>query len=174
MIRRPPRSTRTDTLSPYTTLFRSALTGGASLPSHGLHLRWDGFLRPLSRVPPDNAVLWPESFRGGCSFGVPSPRYRMKRNSPASPSARIRAATTNSSLRRLILSIRAFEGSRNDLNNKPIRQNRRPKNFPISRQCVTVRHSRHIICSVAALLRLGNRAMFRPPGSHQLRIGVQP
>src|SRR3546814_5761860 len=25
MIRRPPRSTRTDTLSPYTTLFRSAL-----------------------------------------------------------------------------------------------------------------------------------------------------
>src|SRR3546814_661868 len=96
----------------------------------------------------------------------------MKRNAPASPSARIRAATTNSSLRRLILSIRAFEGSRNDLNNKPIRQNRRPKNFPMSRQCVTVRHSRNIICYVAALLRLGNRAMFRPAGSHQLRIGV--
>src|SRR3546814_14834060 len=28
MIRRPPRSTRTDTLFPYTTLFRSALVGG--------------------------------------------------------------------------------------------------------------------------------------------------
>src|SRR3546814_1284478 len=27
MIRRPPRSTRTDTLVPYTTLFRSTLTG---------------------------------------------------------------------------------------------------------------------------------------------------
>src|SRR3546814_16590023 len=27
MIRRPPRSTRTDTLFPYTTLFRSALQG---------------------------------------------------------------------------------------------------------------------------------------------------
>src|SRR3546814_4481217 len=27
MIRRPPRSTRTDTLFPYTTLFRSALPG---------------------------------------------------------------------------------------------------------------------------------------------------
>src|SRR3546814_8488933 len=27
MIRRPPRSTRTDTLFPYTTLFRSAVTG---------------------------------------------------------------------------------------------------------------------------------------------------
>src|SRR3546814_6858468 len=29
MIRRPPRSTRTDTLFPYTTLFRSALTAAA-------------------------------------------------------------------------------------------------------------------------------------------------
>src|SRR3546814_17015692 len=29
MIRRPPRSTRTDTLFPYTTLFRSALLNGA-------------------------------------------------------------------------------------------------------------------------------------------------
>src|SRR3546814_10279879 len=28
MIRRPPRSTRTDTLFPYTTLFRSLLAGG--------------------------------------------------------------------------------------------------------------------------------------------------
>src|SRR3546814_12431633 len=28
MIRRPPRSTRTDSLFPYTTLFRSALFGG--------------------------------------------------------------------------------------------------------------------------------------------------
>src|SRR3546814_15167155 len=28
MIRRPPRSTRTDTLFPYTTLFRSARLGG--------------------------------------------------------------------------------------------------------------------------------------------------
>src|SRR3546814_2423229 len=30
MIRRPPRSTRTDTLFPYTTLFRSAKTGRTS------------------------------------------------------------------------------------------------------------------------------------------------
>src|SRR3546814_12199438 len=30
MIRRPPRSTRTDTLFPYTTLFRSALEGEKS------------------------------------------------------------------------------------------------------------------------------------------------
>src|SRR3546814_13421521 len=30
MIRRPPRSTRPDTLFPYTTLFRSAPTGGSA------------------------------------------------------------------------------------------------------------------------------------------------
>src|SRR3546814_13760044 len=30
MIRRPPRSTRTDTLFPYTTLFRSLIEGGNS------------------------------------------------------------------------------------------------------------------------------------------------
>src|SRR3546814_14587100 len=34
MIRLPPRSTRTDTLFPYTTLFRSR--GGAALPPSGL------------------------------------------------------------------------------------------------------------------------------------------
>src|SRR3546814_11676780 len=32
MIRRPPRSTRTDTLFPYTTLFRSANSNPAGLP----------------------------------------------------------------------------------------------------------------------------------------------
>src|SRR3546814_5399185 len=38
MLRRPPRSTRTDPLFPYTTLFRSAvfLYGGATLPGHAL------------------------------------------------------------------------------------------------------------------------------------------
>src|SRR3546814_5362602 len=37
MIRRPPRSTRTDTLFPYTTLFRSARKSGAlkTLPLNG-------------------------------------------------------------------------------------------------------------------------------------------
>src|SRR3546814_18297436 len=37
MIRRPPRSTRTDTLFPYTTLFRSP--GAAARPLHPLPLR---------------------------------------------------------------------------------------------------------------------------------------
>src|SRR3546814_6292156 len=31
MIRRPPRSTRTDTLFPYTTLFRSVSSGGSAI-----------------------------------------------------------------------------------------------------------------------------------------------
>src|SRR3546814_8207508 len=43
MIRRPPRSTRTDTLFPYTTLFRSAdQGGGAGLARRG---------KPLNFVP---------------------------------------------------------------------------------------------------------------------------
>src|SRR3546814_20176727 len=36
MIRRPPRSTRTDTLFPYTTLFRSCLLGGTDIASERL------------------------------------------------------------------------------------------------------------------------------------------
>src|SRR3546814_3185998 len=41
MIRQPPRSTRTDTLLPYTTLFRS--TGGISIkPAGGMEdMKWD-------------------------------------------------------------------------------------------------------------------------------------
>src|SRR3546814_1740380 len=42
MIRRPPRSTRTDTLFPYTTLFRSGLGGGAGAVELGLDLRAGG------------------------------------------------------------------------------------------------------------------------------------
>src|SRR3546814_11018593 len=44
MIRRPPRSTRTDTLFPYTTLFRSdrrATAGQASLPNNPPAVRQD-------------------------------------------------------------------------------------------------------------------------------------
>src|SRR3546814_4359884 len=45
MIRRPPRSTRTDTLFPYTTLFRSGRAGavhrGAGGPVRLLHQRLD-------------------------------------------------------------------------------------------------------------------------------------
>src|SRR3546814_12366889 len=49
MIRRPPRSTRTDTLFPYTTLFRSLGPGGRAmaLPRH----RRGRTLRPLGPFP---------------------------------------------------------------------------------------------------------------------------
>src|SRR3546814_5544658 len=56
MIRRPPRSTRTDTLFPYTTLFRSdavvdehriALAARAEAETRSVHLQPDG-LRELA------------------------------------------------------------------------------------------------------------------------------
>src|SRR3546814_12392588 len=43
MIRRPPRSTRTDTLFPYTTLFRSANTRETSFQSSKLETWINGF-----------------------------------------------------------------------------------------------------------------------------------
>src|SRR3546814_13876721 len=48
MRRRPPRSTRTDTLFPYTTLFRSALTSGDSLALQEATAR-QTFARPPAR-----------------------------------------------------------------------------------------------------------------------------
>src|SRR3546814_4138001 len=50
MIRRPPRSTRTDTLFPYTTLFRSGyglgtLVGGVELPD-GRTISYAAFVAP--------------------------------------------------------------------------------------------------------------------------------
>src|SRR3546814_12649693 len=40
MIRRPPRSTRTDTLFPYTTLFRSAVARGGAQPKAERRSEW--------------------------------------------------------------------------------------------------------------------------------------
>src|SRR3546814_6079407 len=49
MIRRPPRSTRTDTLFPYTTLFRShRRAAGARLADPGSHHRRTGMVEPGS------------------------------------------------------------------------------------------------------------------------------
>src|SRR3546814_9858741 len=42
MLRRPPRSTRTDTLFPYTTLFRSRILKGLGQPAVGEHGRPHG------------------------------------------------------------------------------------------------------------------------------------
>src|SRR3546814_19376024 len=45
MIRRPPRSTRTDTLFPYTTLFRSARRAGTGRASVSLRRHLTGWFR---------------------------------------------------------------------------------------------------------------------------------
>src|SRR3546814_4058323 len=52
MIRRPPRSTRTDTLFPYTTLFRSLLAS-AALQSP-FSCTWMAWVWPAPRPP-----IWP-------------------------------------------------------------------------------------------------------------------
>src|SRR3546814_2176515 len=54
MIRRPPRSTRTDTLFPYTTLFRSPL---AHPPPERHVQRADARQRHVARRAPDGARL---------------------------------------------------------------------------------------------------------------------
>src|SRR3546814_2896437 len=56
MIRRPPRSTRTDTLFPYTTLFRSVVLTGVDVTSYGPDLPGEPTLgllieRILNKVP---------------------------------------------------------------------------------------------------------------------------
>src|SRR3546814_5090996 len=54
MMRRPPRSTRTDTLVPYTTLFRSLLADADAFRSLGLDRRaalWEVRRTPATELP---------------------------------------------------------------------------------------------------------------------------
>src|SRR3546814_7954809 len=63
MIRRPPRSTRTDTLFPYTTLFRAVvwLSHGARLPRTdlGVFTRRSVFQRTRRAARPDHRTAGP-------------------------------------------------------------------------------------------------------------------
>src|SRR3546814_10977827 len=54
MIRRPPRSTRTDTLFPYTTLVRSPRDENLIIAPA------DGLVTPIQNVPPPRELLGPE------------------------------------------------------------------------------------------------------------------
>src|SRR3546814_4066357 len=67
MIRRPPRSTRTDTLFPYTTLFRSLVqrTGGFDeIPSRDVVPEGGvGVHQPALQRQPRHAARLPEDFR---------------------------------------------------------------------------------------------------------------
>src|SRR3546814_13805066 len=65
MIRRPPRSTRTDTLFPYTTLFRSANKAAAS--AHSARPRWIG----------RSIMLSPQTERATLSAGVVRKQPRL-------------------------------------------------------------------------------------------------
>src|SRR3546814_17248942 len=77
MIRRPPRSTRTDTLFPYTTLFRSLLRHG-SMRVRGLSFS-QGDCKP---VPEINAVDYALA-AVGCELGHSSLRAASRRSNPA-------------------------------------------------------------------------------------------
>src|SRR3546814_17166505 len=97
MIRRPPRSTRTDTLFPYTTLFRSALT--RPLRDLGSAPAWHPLADSWFTVAwrPALAALRTGAGRGGENRGIPgeaavlaaarrdrqSPRCEAGRNSAA-------------------------------------------------------------------------------------------
>src|SRR3546814_10480335 len=60
MIRRPPRSTRTDTLFPYTTLFRSARAARARTRAHAPALDTGDHRRARHRTAGQHAVLVPQ------------------------------------------------------------------------------------------------------------------
>src|SRR3546814_17246309 len=75
MRRRPPKSTRTDTLFPYTTLFRSPLRRGgrpARRPQSDQHRRRDGDHRPQPRPDP-TARHRPDQRLRGLSAGAAGP-----------------------------------------------------------------------------------------------------
>src|SRR3546814_16718086 len=93
MIRRPPRSTRTDTLFPYTTLFRSVEAAGLELERHVAqddgaaivahehvlepnHLPSRPSQKPCRALP---ALHLPPRMRDG---GVPGPRLRRILDEP--------------------------------------------------------------------------------------------
>src|SRR3546814_21126061 len=59
MRRRPPRSTRTDTLFPYTTLFRSALS-----LSKDRSFFWRRKRKDRASTPPDQTAGLPQCFHG--------------------------------------------------------------------------------------------------------------
>src|SRR3546814_897172 len=71
MIRRPPRSTRTDTLFPYTTLFRSAFAPARGLPLFNQALAATGrFTNSSQRIGYDDATVKGISLTGEYAFAT--------------------------------------------------------------------------------------------------------
>src|SRR3546814_15781272 len=71
MIRRPPRSTRTDTLFPYTTLFRSGVCMSASVQKSSVFVECE---KEIARY------KWLESEKAGCDLGESAIRRWVKEN----------------------------------------------------------------------------------------------
>src|SRR3546814_15845543 len=93
MIRRPPRSTRTDTLFPYTTLFRSAYV--RAIADHlgiALYVSWreGGFARELARDDAPTAPILFETPNGIGRAGGNGPPGTRGLFPPTSPDLRVR------------------------------------------------------------------------------------
>src|SRR3546814_14331615 len=96
MIRRPPRSTRTDTLFPYTTLFRSPDVPIVS----GCYSLGQRFAQPRAAAGPGRSLAGPGPQPGAAAGGVPVAPRRLApgpqaglgesadRGDPAPPEAR--------------------------------------------------------------------------------------
>src|SRR3546814_20866019 len=74
MIRRPPRSTRIDTLFPYTTLFRSPIPAGLRASQPGYMQGWT-VLAPLGELADRNAAAPAAAMRGGLSSAAYGPLH---------------------------------------------------------------------------------------------------
>src|SRR3546814_13910526 len=85
MIRRPPRSTRTDTLFPYTTLFRSFASDGDVLhvsAAETLDLSIDGPMAAGLSTAADNLVLRAARLPAEAAGRAPDARLRLTKNLP--------------------------------------------------------------------------------------------
>src|SRR3546814_6032697 len=82
MIRRPPRSTRTDTLFPYTTLFRSAVGADEGMDLAGPH----GEVDAVGRLQRAEGLVQALQRKHGVSHGAPSrPADRRRRRARTAP-----------------------------------------------------------------------------------------
>src|SRR3546814_13037179 len=95
MIRRPPRSTRTDTLFPYTTLFRSIITGVGGESGHGespYRLRSTAGERPRKHARALAETPSPIKYK---LFFISLPRHRPSSHGPCESSAQKCAVREN-------------------------------------------------------------------------------
>src|SRR3546814_788706 len=95
MIRRPPRSTRTDTLFPYTTLFRSPTIahGGITAQEYAADGRIDrGGIAVAAKPAPASHSLNPQRVSGRTRHGCAGQRSRGLRYGLARQHARIQVA----------------------------------------------------------------------------------